>query len=131
LGSSIFRLISESAIAMSVVLAALNNLVAIIQAKRWVVAFCFGLIHGFGFAGVLTDLELPRNVLALALVGFNLGVEAGQIAIVSVFLPLAYLLRRTWLYRNIVLAGGTSAIVVVAALWFVERAFDLNFLPIH
>jgi hypothetical protein len=123
--------ISESAIAMSVVLAALNNLVAIIQAKRWVVAFCFGLIHGFGFAGVLTDLGLPRNVLALALVGFNLGVEAGQIAIVSVFLPLAYLLRRTWLYRNIVLAGGSSAIVVVAALWFVERAFDLNFLPIH
>jgi HupE / UreJ protein len=121
----------ESAIAMSVVLAALNNLVAIIQAKRWVVAFCFGLIHGFGFAGVLTDLGLPRNVLALALVGFNLGVEAGQIAIVSVFLPLAYLLRRTWLYRNIVLAGGSSAIVVVAALWFVERAFDLNFLPIH
>jgi HupE / UreJ protein len=123
--------ISESAIAISVVLAALNNLVAIIQAKRWVVAFCFGLIHGFGFAGVLTDLGLPRNVLALALVGFNLGVEAGQIAIVSVFLPLAYLLRRTWLYRNIVLAGGSSAIVVVAALWFVERAFDLNFLPIH
>jgi hypothetical protein len=123
--------ISESAIAISVVLAALNNLVAIIQAKRWVVAFCFGLIHGFGFAGVLTDLGLPRNVLALALVGFNLGVEAGQIAIVSVFLPLAYLLRRTWRYPNIVLAGGSSAIVVVAALWFVERAFDLNFLPIH
>jgi hypothetical protein len=80
---------------------------------------------------VLADLGLPRNVLALALVGFNLGVEAGQIALVSVFLPVAYLLRRSWLYRNIVLAGGSSAIVVVAALWFVERAFDLNFLPIH
>jgi hypothetical protein len=123
--------ISESAIAMSVVLAALNNLVPIIQAKRWVVAFCFGLIHGFGFASVLTDLGLPHGVLALALVGFNLGVEAGQITIVSMFLPVAYFLRRTWLYRNIVLAGGSSAIVVVAALWFVERAFDLNFLPIH
>jgi HupE / UreJ protein len=123
--------VSESAIAMSVVLAALNNLVPIVQAKRWVVAFCFGLIHGFGFASVLADLGLPRNVLALALVGFNLGVEAGQIALVSVFLPVAYLLRRSWLYRNIVLAGGSSAIVVVAALWFVERALDLNFLPIH
>jgi HupE / UreJ protein len=123
--------ISESAIAMSVVLAALNNLFPIVKAKRWVVAFCFGLIHGFGFATVLTDLGLPRGVLALALVGFNLGVEAGQITIVSIFLPFAYLLRRTFLYRSFVLVGGSSAIVVVAALWFVERAFDLKFLPIH
>jgi hypothetical protein len=123
--------ISESAIAVSVVLAALNNLFPIVQGKRWVVAFCFGLIHGFGFASVLTDLGLPRGALALALVGFNLGVEAGQIAIVSVFLPLAYLLRRTWLYRTLVLVGGSVAIVVIAALWFAERALDLKFLPVH
>ncbi len=123
--------ISESAIAMSVVLAALNNLFPIVRDKRWVVAFGFGLIHGFGFASVLTDLGLPRGVLAVALVGFNLGVEVGQIAIVGVFLPLAYLLRRTRLYRDFVLVGGSSAIVVVAALWFVERAFDLKFLPVH
>lgn len=123
--------ISKSAIAMSVVLAALNNLFPIILGRRWVVAFCFGLIHGFGFASVLTDLGLPSGVLALALVGFNLGVEVGQIAIVAIFLPVAYLLRRTWLYRSLVLVGGSSAIVAVAALWFVERAFNLKFLPIH
>ena len=123
--------ISESAIAMSVVLAALNNLIPIVGGKRWLVAFCFGLIHGFGFANVLTDLGLPRNVLALALVGFNLGVELGQITIVAIFLPLAYLLRRTWFYRNLVLVGGSSSIVAVAAAWFVERAFDLRFLPVH
>jgi HupE / UreJ protein len=123
--------ISESAIAMSVVLAALNNLFPIVRGRRWVVAFCFGLIHGFGFASVLTDLRLPRGVLALALVGFNVGVEVGQIAIVGIFLPLAYLLRRTWLYRCILLVGGSSAIVAVAALWFVERAFNLKFHPIH
>ena len=70
-------------------------------------------------------------MLALALVGFNVGVEVGQIAIVGIFLPLAYLLRRTWLYRCILLVGGSSAIVAVAALWFVERAFNLKFLPIH
>src|SRR5205807_985706 len=116
---------------MSVVLAALNNLFPVVQSKRWVVAFCFGLIHGLGFASVLTDLGLLRGVLALALVGFNLGVEAGQIAIVSVFLPLAYLLRRTWLYRTLVLVGGSVAIIVTAALWFVERALDLKFLPAH
>ena len=123
--------ISESAIAISVVLAALNNLLPIVQAGRWAVAFCFGFIHGFGFATVLTDLGLEQGVLALALVGFNLGVELGQIAIVSVFLPLAYLLRRTFLYRSLILVGGSSTIVVVAALWFVERAFDLKFLPVH
>jgi len=122
--------ISESAIAMSVVLAALNNLFPIVRGKRWVVAFCFGLVHGFGFASALTDLGLPRGVLALALVGFNLGVEAGQIAVVGLFLPLAYLLRRTLFYRSFVLTGGSSAIVAVAALWFVERAFNLKFLPI-
>src|SRR5262245_49256268 len=123
--------ISESAIAMSVLLAALNNLFPIVRGKRWVVAFSFGLIHGFGFASVLTDLGLPRGVLALALVGFNLGVEAGQIAIVGLFLPLAYLLRLTLFYRNFVLVGGSYAIVAVAALWFVERAFNLKFLLIH
>jgi hypothetical protein len=123
--------ISESAIAMSVVLAALNNLFPIVGGKRWLVAFCFGLIHGFGFANVLTDLGLPRNVLALALVGFNLGVELGQITIVAIFLPIAYLLRRTWFYRNLVLVGGSSSIAAVAVAWFVERAFDLKFLPVH
>jgi hypothetical protein len=121
--------ISESAIALSVVLAALNNLFPIVRGSRWIVAFCFGLVHGFGFASVLTDLGLPKGVLAVALVGFNLGVEVGQIAIVSAFLPLAYLLRRTWLYRSVVLVGGSGAIATVAALWFVERAFDLGFLP--
>jgi hypothetical protein len=123
--------ISESAIAVSVVLAALNNIFPIIRGTRWVVAFCFGLIHGFGFASVLTDLGLPKGALAVALVGFNLGVEAGQIVIVGAFLPLAYFLRRTWLYRGIVLLGGSSAIALVAGLWFVERALDVKFLPIH
>jgi len=123
--------ISESAIAMSVVLAALNNLLPIVGGKRWLAAFCFGLVHGFGFANVLTDLGLPTGVLIAALVGFNLGVEIGQTAIVGLFLPLAYVLRRTWLYRNLVLKGGSSAIVMVASLWFVERAFDLKLLPAH
>jgi HupE / UreJ protein len=123
--------LSESAIAASVVVAALNNIFPLIQARRWVVAFGFGLIHGFGFASVLTDLGLPSGTLAVALVGFNLGVEVGQIAIVAAFLPIAYVLRKTWLYRRCVLLGGSSAVVVVATLWFVERAFDLKFLPVH
>ncbi|MEO8656720.1 MAG: HupE/UreJ family protein, partial [Ramlibacter sp.] len=67
----------ESTIALSVVVAALNNLRGTIERRRWVMAFVFGLIHGFGFASVLADLGLPQGALVLALVGFNLGVELG------------------------------------------------------
>jgi hypothetical protein len=119
--------ISESAIALSVVVAAANNIAPLLQGKLWTVAFGFGLIHGFGFANVLTDLGLPAGARALALVGFNLGVELGQLVIVAAFLPVAWVFRRTLLYRRIVLYGGSAAIIVVAALWFVERSFDVNF----
>ena len=116
----------ESAIAASVVLAALNNLLPLVGGRRWVVAFAFGLIHGFGFASVLTELGLPRNALVLALVGFNLGVEAGQLAIVSAFLPIAYSMRASWFYRRVVLFGGSIAIVAVAMVWLLERALNLK-----
>ena len=116
----------ESTIAASVVVAALNNLRGTIEKKRWVMAFVFGLIHGFGFASVLADLGLPQDALALALVGFNLGVELGQMAIVAAFVPIAFALRRTGFYRRGVLAGGSIAVAVIAAYWFVQRAFDLQ-----
>jgi hypothetical protein len=115
----------ESAIAASVLLAALNNVRPLVHGRRWVVAFVFGLIHGFGFASVLADLGLPQDTLVLALVAFNLGVEAGQLAIVAAFLPLAYALRKTTFYRRAVLAGGSLLIAVLAMLWLVERVFDL------
>jgi hypothetical protein len=98
----------------------------LVKERRWVVAFCFGLIHGFGFASVLADLGLPQGALLLALVGFNLGVELGQLAIVAVFLPLAFSLRRTHFYRRLVHGGGSLLIALVAAVWLVERAFDLK-----
>jgi hypothetical protein len=119
----------EASIAASVVLAALNNVFPLFQGRRWMVAFGFGLLHGFGFASVLADLGLPRDALALALLGFNLGVEAGQLAIVAAFLPWAYLLRGSLFYRRVVLWGGSLAIAALAAAWFIERAFDLKLLP--
>jgi hypothetical protein len=116
----------ESAIAASVVLAALNNLRGTIERRRWVLAFVFGLIHGFGFASVLADLGLPQQALVLALVGFNVGVELGQLAIVGLFLPLAFGLRGTRFYRVGVLKAGSLLVALLAAWWFVQRAFDLQ-----
>lgn len=119
----------ESAIALSVVLSALNNILPVVQDRRWIIAFGFGLIHGFGFASVLIDLGLPKASLLLALVAFNLGVEAGQLAIVAVFLPLAYALSSTVFYRRALLIGGSSVVAVIAALWFTQRAFNIVLVP--
>ncbi len=119
----------ESAIAASVLLAALNNVFPLVHGRRWMVAFGFGLIHGFGFASVLGDLGLPQQTLLLALVGFNVGVECGQLAIVAVFLPLAFGMRRTWLYQKLLFVVGSLLIVVIALAWLSERALDFKLLP--
>lgn len=116
----------ESVIAASVVLAALNNLFPVFHGKRWLAAFVFGLVHGFGFASVLTDLGLPTTALVAALVGFNIGVELGQLAIVAAFLPIAFVLRQTWVYQRLVFRAGSVLIAFVAFGWLVERAFDVT-----
>ena len=113
--------IIESVIALSVILAALNNLLGWFSLKRWRLAFAFGLIHGFGFANVLLDLALPAQQLALALGGFNLGVEIGQLAIVMAFLPVAWWLRHTAFHRWVVVAGGSVTIAVVGSIWLMQR----------
>ena len=118
----------ESAIAFSVVLAALNNLKPVVNQRRWLIAFVFGLIHGFGFASVLAELGLPADALVLSLVGFNVGVEAGQLAIVAVFLPVAFWLRNTGLYRRGVFVGGSLLTLLIALVWLAERALDLKLL---
>jgi hypothetical protein len=119
---------TESAIAASVVVAAANNVFPLLREDRWVAAFALGLLHGFGFSAALVDLGLPRSALVLTLFGFNLGVEIGQMAIVLVFLPLAFLARRTVAYRRFVLVGGSIAIALVASAWLFERAFDTKIL---
>jgi hypothetical protein len=111
----------EPAIALSVVLAALNNLLGVSALKRWRLAFVFGLVHGFGFASVLLDLGLPASALLAALGGFNMGVELGQLAIVAAFMPVAWWLRHTRFYRWVVAAGGSLAVVVLGLYWTLER----------
>ncbi|MBA2410023.1 MAG: HupE/UreJ family protein [Gammaproteobacteria bacterium] len=120
----------ESAIAASIVIGALNNVYPLVLKRLWLVAFGFGLLHGFGFASVLADLELPRDALLLSLVGFNLGVEVGQVVIVAAFVPLAFLMRRTWMYRRLVLMGGSLTIALLASIWMAERVFNFKLLPV-
>jgi hypothetical protein len=109
----------ETAIALSVAAAALNNLLRTVDA-RWAVAFTLGLLHGFGFSSVLIDLGLPSRELIGALLGFNLGVELGQAAIVIALVPVLYWIRRTLAYQALLWAGSAS-VVLVAMLWSYQR----------
>lgn len=118
----------EATIAFSIIVTALNNLYPVLKLRGWVIAFVFGLIHGFGFANVLVDLGLSSATLAIALLGFNVGVELGQMAIVIAFLPLAYLLRNTPFYQWGILRAGSVVIAVIALLWMIERVGNVEIL---
>jgi hypothetical protein len=119
----------EAAIALTIGLSALDLVVPFLGPRRWVVAGAFGLIHGFGFAGALGPLELPPFELAVALFAFNLGVEAGQLLVALLVLPVAFVLRGWRPYGRVVLPAGAALAATVAGLWFVERAFDLPTMP--
>jgi hypothetical protein len=94
------------------------------EALRWVVAALFGLVHGFGFAGVLAEMALPRDHLLPALFGFNLGVELGQLAAVAVAWPLLRAVERWGEEASAKLVDWGSAVVCgLGVLWFVGRAF--------
>jgi hypothetical protein len=116
----------ESAIALSVVLTAANNLWPLVNHRRWLLAFGFGLIHGFGFASVLAELGLPADALVLSLLGFNVGVEVGQMVIVALFLPVAFWLRNTGFYLRGLFVLGSWLTLLVAMVWLLERVFDLK-----
>jgi hypothetical protein len=119
----------ESAIAASVIAAALNNLWPVVRERSWLVAFAFGLIHGFGFANVLAEAGLTKASLTIALIGFNLGVEIGQLAIVISLVPFAYRFRHTRAYIQIILRGGSTLVIAIATIWLLERLFNFKFLP--
>jgi hypothetical protein len=120
----------EPAIAVTIVLAALDNIWPIFPVRRVLVTFCFGLIHGFGFAGVLGELNLPTSQFAWALLEFNLGLELGQLAIVVLATAALFALRAQPAYRAIVVRGGSLAAMVVGVLWLVERTANVSLLPI-
>ena len=120
--------IVESVVAFSIVVTALNNLYPRLRLSGWSIAFVFGLIHGFGFANVLLDLGLSSVALAISLLGFNVGVELGQIAIVLVFLPIAFLIRKSTFYRWVIFRAGSVIIALIAAIWTYERLCNVEIL---
>jgi hypothetical protein len=119
----------ESLIAASVLVAAIDNVRPFLRGPRWAMVSVFGLVHGFGFAGPLQDLGLREGALALPLLGFNLGVELGQLALVAVLLPLACLWRDRVFYRRAVVPGGSAVIAALASVWMLERSLQISLLP--
>lgn len=118
----------ESIIALSIGLAAYHNIRPIFTGRDWVIAFVFGLFHGFGFASVLGDLGFKGEYLALSLFGFNLGVELGQVVIIAAIFPVLYYMRKLKLYPKFMF-WLSILLIVVSLYWLVERAFDIN-LPV-
>lgn len=115
----------ESIIAFSVGLAAYHNIRPIFKGRDWVIAFVFGLFHGFGFASVLGDLGFKGEYLSLSLVGFNVGVEIGQIVIIALIFPVLYLIRKLRLYPKL-LVWLSVLLIIISTYWFIERAFDID-----
>lgn len=113
--------LTESVIAASIIVAALNNICPIITERRARIAFGFGLLHGFGFASVLADMGLPAGARAMSLFSFNLGIEGGQLMVVFAVMPVVYALRSGAFYRRAVMPWGSAAIAALALFWLVQR----------
>ena len=120
----------EPAIAATIILTALGNLWTTRLRDSPAMPFVFGLVHGFGFADVLHELDLPFGDFVWALLRFNVGVELGQLVIVALTLTPLFFLRRWTGYRRVVLVPVSIAAIVLAATWFAERVFDFKLLPI-
>ncbi|HTA89494.1 MAG TPA: HupE/UreJ family protein [Polyangiaceae bacterium] len=111
----------EPAIALSIAYVGIENLFVKDASKRWRITFPFGLIHGFGFAGALREIALPRAQLPIALVSFNLGVELGQLAVLSLALPLVLSARRAPWFGERGVKFVSLAIAIGGGVLFIVR----------
>jgi len=116
--------IIEPAIALSIVYIGIENWFAKDIGRRWLITLPFGFIHGFGFANVLREMELPRRALGWSLFSFNIGVEIGQLlVVVTVAFAFAVLRSRSeWARRRLVFAGSI-VVIAAGAFWFIQRVF--------
>ena len=114
--SSVF----EAIIALSIALSAFHILRPIFSRGEWLIAFIFGLFHGFGFAEILLDIGLRGEHIALSLIGFNLGVELGHIVIVILVLPILYVLRKKKIFPTLLVYSATI-LIAIGLYWFMSR----------
>ncbi len=114
----------ELSIAVTIFLAALNNIKKFLPGPPAVIAFTFGLIHGFGFAGALREAALPQTAFGWALLGFNVGVELGQLLIVAIWLILVLLFKK-FVHSSLVMSwsvrSSSAAVMVLATVWIIQR----------
>jgi hypothetical protein len=115
----------ESVIAGSITVAALHNIWPVARVNEAAIAFVFGLFHGFGFASVLGDLGLGTDHLVLSLLGFNLGVEIGQVAIIAAIFPVLYIVRQ-WRVYIWGLRVASVGLMAIGLLWMAERSLGFN-----
>ncbi|MBN3519254.1 HupE/UreJ family protein [Algoriphagus lutimaris] len=119
----------ESIIAISIAMAAFHNIVPFLNKREWLIILVFGLFHGFGFASVLAEQSRGGEYLVYSLIGFNLGVEIGQLGIIIVAFPLLFLLSRLKQYY-IIVVGFSLLLMAISAYWIIERAFGYD-LKLH
>jgi hydrogenase/urease accessory protein HupE len=111
----------EPAIALSIVYVGVENWFVRDASRRWLLTFPFGLIHGFGFAGALREIALPKAQVPLALLSFNLGVETGQILVLALVLPILLWLRRHPWFVQQGMRSASTLIAISGLVWFVQR----------
>ena len=116
----------ESIIALSIILVALNNITGKVREGSLWVILGLGLFHGLGFASVMAHLPFRMVDLVKTVIGFNIGVELGQIAIVAVVFPILFFLRKSSLYQPLILRGVSVLLIAISGYWFVQRAFGLE-----
>jgi len=111
----------ESGIAVSIFVVALLNFLHKYQHVNYLIVFFFGLLHGFGFANVLEMVDIQDvQSFIISLLGFNLGVEFGQILVILILIPMLYLLSRTK-YTNTIIQGISLFSMFIASFWFFQR----------
>lgn len=143
LGLAAFQLVSipvqliEAAIAVTLVIAALHNIRSslsnslnrVLSCSVWKMAFVFGLIHGFGFANVLTELQLSASSITMSLLAFNIGVELGQFVIVLVFVLISTLcinkIQSNYKLLAVIRPISSGVVIILGTVWFVERSFNI------
>lgn len=116
----------ESGVAASVLFVGLNNLVPMVYRGLFWLAAAFGLVHGAAIAGALIELGLPAGDRVWALLAFNLGVEAAQLAVLLLVIPPSFVCRRSRYYRWLVVVPGSLFVTIVGLLWLIQRTFEVD-----